>query len=74
MPEQDLHAAEADHAEEVLDMALPADHEPTKMMQPSEKSFHSPASTIATQWTPVLRWRSPLSPMGCDHLDPVALG
>jgi len=44
------------------------------MMQPSEKSFHSPASAIATQWTPVLRWRSPLSAMGCDHFDPVALG
>src|SRR5215469_6563740 len=43
------------------------------MMQPSEKSFHSPASAIATQWTPVLSWRSPLSAMGCDHFDPVAL-
>jgi len=44
------------------------------MMQPSEKSFHSPASAIATQWAPVLRWGSPLSAMGCDHCDPVALG
>ena len=43
-------------------------------MQPSKKSFHSPAAAIATQWTPVLRWRSPLSTMGCDHFDPVALG
>ena len=44
------------------------------MMQPSEKSFHSPASAIAAQWTAVLRWRSPLSAMGCDHFDPVVLG
>ena len=44
------------------------------MMQPSEKSFHSPASPIATQWTAVLRWGSPLSAMGCDHFDLVALG
>jgi len=44
------------------------------MMQPCEKAFHSPASAIATQWTPVLGWCSPLSAMGCDHLDPVALG
>jgi hypothetical protein len=55
-------------------VVLPADHQPTKMMQPSEKSFHSPASAIATQRSPVLRWRSPLSAMGCDHFDPVALG
>jgi hypothetical protein len=74
VPEQNLHATEAHHAEEVLDVVLPADHEPTKMMQPREKSFHSPASAIATQWTPVLRWRSPLSAMRCDHFDPVALG
>jgi hypothetical protein len=26
MPEQDLHATEAHHAEEVLDVVLPADH------------------------------------------------
>ena len=72
--EQDLHLAEADHAEEVLDVVFPADHEPTKVMQPGEESFPSPASAIATQWTPVLRGRSPLSAMGCDHLNPVAFG
>ena len=55
-------------------MVLPADHEPTKVMQPSEKSFHPQASAIATQWTPVLRWCSPLSAMGCDHFYPVSLG
>jgi len=43
-------------------------------MQPREESFQSPASAIATQGTPVLGWRSPLSAMGCDHFDPVALG
>jgi hypothetical protein len=55
-------------------VVLPADHQPTKMMEPSEKSLHSPASAIATQRTPVLRGRSPLPAMGCDHFDPVALG
>ena len=44
------------------------------MMQPREKPFHPPASAVATQWTAVLGWRSPLSAMGCDHFDPVALG
>jgi hypothetical protein len=27
MPEQDLHATEEHHAEEVLDVVLPADHQ-----------------------------------------------
>ena len=44
------------------------------MMQPSEKSFHSPASAITTQWPPALRWCSPLSTMGCDHLNAIVLG
>ncbi len=44
------------------------------MMQPRKKSFHSPASAITTQRTPVLRWRAPFSAMGRDHFDPVALG
>jgi hypothetical protein len=33
-----LYATQADHAEKVLDLVLPADHEPTKMMEPGEKS------------------------------------
>jgi len=44
------------------------------MVQPREKPFHTPASAIAAQWTPVLRGYSPLSAMGCDHFDPIALG
>jgi hypothetical protein len=43
-------------------------------MQPSEKSLHSPASAIATQWTPVLSWRSSLSAMWRDHRNAIALG
>src|SRR5207245_9811307 len=44
-----LHATETNHAEEVLDVVLPANHEPPKMMQPGEKSFDSPTSAVATQ-------------------------
>jgi hypothetical protein len=32
MPEQDLHAAEANHAEEVLEMVLPTNHESTEVL------------------------------------------
>jgi hypothetical protein len=42
MPEQDLQAAETHHAEEVLNVVFPADHQPTKVVKPSEKSFYSP--------------------------------
>ena len=55
-------------------MVLPADHQPTKMMEPSEESFHSPTSAIAAQLTTILRRRPALSAMGCDHLDAVTLG
>jgi hypothetical protein len=69
-----LHATQANHAEEVLDTAFPADHEPTKMMEPSEKSFHSPTSAVAAQSTTILSRRLAHSAMGCDHLDAVTLG
>jgi hypothetical protein len=32
MSEQDLHSAQADHAEEVVNAVLPADHQPTKVV------------------------------------------
>jgi hypothetical protein len=35
-----LHATQAHHAEEVLDVVLPADNQPTKVMQPNKESFH----------------------------------
>lgn len=34
-----FHAPQADRVEEVLDVVLPADHQPTKVMDPSEKSL-----------------------------------
>jgi hypothetical protein len=63
MSEEDLHAPQADHAKEVLNLVLPADYQPPKVMEPSEESFYSPASAIATQRMPVLSWRSSLSSM-----------
>ena len=34
--EKDFHAAKANHPKEVFDVILPADHESTKMMKPSD--------------------------------------
>jgi len=31
MPEEDLRTSEANHGEEVLDVVLPADHQPTNL-------------------------------------------
>jgi len=74
MPEQDLHATQAHHAEEVLDVVLPTDDQPTKVMQPGKESFHSPTPAVAAQRATVLCGFPALSAMGCDHLDATALG
>jgi len=44
------------------------------MVEPGEKSFHSPTSSVAAQRTAILRRRPAHSAMGCDHLDAVTLG
>jgi hypothetical protein len=69
-----LHATEANHAEEVLDVVLPADHQPTKVMEPSEESLDSPSFAVTAQRTTALRRRPALSTMRGDHLDVIALG
>jgi hypothetical protein len=74
MPEQDLHATQADHGEEVLDVVLPADDQPTKLMRPSKESFHTPTPAVAPQPATVLRGFPALPAMGCDYLDAIALG
>src|ERR1700758_3053060 len=74
MPEQDLHATETNHAEEILDVVLPADYQPTEMMEPCKQSFDSPTSAVAAQRTAILCRRPALSTMRRDHLNAVALG
>ena len=73
MPEQDLYATETHHTE-VLDMVFPADHQPTKMMEPGKQSFDSPTFAVAPQRAPILRRCPALSTMRGDHLDAIALG
>jgi hypothetical protein len=65
---------QADHAEEVLDMVLPAGHQPAKVMEPSEKSLDSPTSAVPAKRATILRRCSPLSTMRCDHFDAITLG
>ena len=67
MSEQDLQAAESNHSDEGLDLVLPANHQPTKVMQPSKQSLYSPTLAIAPQRTTVLRPLPALSPVGCNH-------
>src|ERR1700730_6790072 len=74
MPERDLHAPQADRAEEVLDVVLPAGHQPAKVMEPNKKSLDSPTSTVATQRATILRRYSPHSTMQCDHFDAITFG
>jgi hypothetical protein len=69
--EQDLHTAKAHHTKEVLDVVLPANHEPTKIMEPGEKPFHSPTSTVTARRATALRWSSARSAMWRDHLDAI---
>jgi hypothetical protein len=47
--EKDFHAPKANHPKEVFDVILPAGHESSKMMKPSEKPFHTPALAVAPQ-------------------------
>jgi hypothetical protein len=74
IPEQDLHAPETYHAEEVFDVVLPAGHEPTKVMEPGEKPFHSPTLSVAPQRACVLCGCATLLAVRRDHLDSITLG
>jgi len=69
-----LHATEAHHAKEVLDVILPADHQPTKVVQPGKEPFHSPTPAVAPQGTAILRRVPALATMRCDHLNSITVG
>jgi len=62
------------HAEEVLDVVLPANHSTAEVMQPSKKSLHSPTPTIAPQGTATLSRFLARAAMRPDHLDAIAVG
>jgi hypothetical protein len=56
-----------------FDVVLPADHQPTKVMEPGKKSFHLPTPAVAPQGTAILSVHPALTAMRCDHLDAIAV-
>jgi hypothetical protein len=54
-------------------MVLPPGHQPTKVLEASEKSLNSPTFAVTAQWTTVLRRASANSAMRCNHHDTVAI-
>jgi hypothetical protein len=55
-------------------VVLPTDHKPTKVMEPSEKSYHSPTSAVAAQRATILSRRSGALRDGVRSLDALTLG
>jgi len=50
---------------------LPANHQPTKPMQPSKESLHGPASTVTAKRASILRDPLAIAFVGSDQLDVV---
>src|SRR2546425_9083571 len=69
MPQEDDEAAELEHPEEVGFVELPASYEPTEVMQPSEKAFDFPATTVTAQLATVLGQIQAVGAGGRDHAD-----
>lgn len=67
-----MDATEAHHAKEVLDVVLPADHQSTKRMQPSEEPFHSPTPAVLPQRATIMCGFQALSAMGATISMPYA--
>src|SRR2546425_13007093 len=71
MPQEDDEAAELEHPEEVGFVELPASYEPTEVMQPSEKAFDFPATTVTAQLATVLGQIQAVGAVGGDHANAV---
>src|SRR5437879_5718094 len=67
----DDDAAELEHPEEVGFVELPASYEPTEVMQPSEKAFDFPATTVTAQLATVLGQIQAVGAVGRDHANAV---
>ncbi len=55
-------------------MVLPADLQPTNVVQPGKEPFHSPTSAVAPQGTAFLRRVLAFATMRCNHLDSITVG
>jgi hypothetical protein len=69
MPQQDNDAPKLDQGQEIFKMVLVAHHQPPEVLQPGEKTFNFPASSIPPKHSSVL-CLGPLSTstMWGDHL------
>ena len=73
MPEEDSGAGQLQHAEEVLDVILPAGDQPAGIVEPGEEAFDLPATASPAQRTPLLSRGATAAAMPGDHLDAVPL-
>jgi hypothetical protein len=70
MPQQDAEASEADEAEEVLGVAIPAGRDAAVVEEPGEQPLDLPASPVAAQHPAVLGVRTlAVRAMRRDQLD-----
>jgi hypothetical protein len=73
MPQEDDGASELDHPEEIFWVVFPANDGTTKVMKPSEQTFHFPPTPVAAQNPAVLRRRCDAHEfVGRDELHAVA--
>ena|SRR5215472_384754 len=68
MSQQDQHASELNHAEEIHCVTFPTVGETTKVFQPSKQALNFPAPSITTQGAAVLRSPSLVATVGRDQL------
>lgn len=73
MPEEDSGAGQLQHAEEVLDVILPAGDQPAGVVEPGEEAFDLPATASPAQRAPILRRGATAAAMPGNHLDAVLL-
>src|SRR5579864_2805990 len=68
--EQDAHASELQHADEVLDVPFPPDDQPPRVVQPGEKAFDDPPPLVSPEGATILGGRARASgPMRGDQVD-----
>ena len=74
MSKHDVDAADVDKAEEVFDVVFPAGGEATESGHPGKEPLHLPSSSVAVQFSTVLRDAFASASIRRDQLDAVAFG
>jgi hypothetical protein len=68
MSQQEQHASELDHAEEIGGVPFPSRGESAEVLQQGEQPFNLPAAQIPPQWSAIVSFSS-FAPIGSDHFD-----